>query len=88
MWYWTGICRSYFAGIVRLVGTLLVLAYLNIPIVTITFLIYTIGFFVTHVFNKKSIQYTKLKKDLGNKMNFLPLPVLRLEHMTKTEKQM
>lgn len=61
-WYGNGICRSYFAGIVRLVGTLLVLMYLNIPIVTITFFIYIIGFFVTHIFNKKSIQYTKLKR--------------------------
>ena len=68
MWYGTGICRSYFAGIVRLVGTLLVLAYLNIPIVTITFLIYTIGFFVTHIFNKKSIQYTKLKREANAKI--------------------
>lgn len=68
MWYGTGICRSYFAGIVRLVGTLLILAYLNIPIVTITFLIYIIGFFVTHIFNKKSIQYTKLKREANAKI--------------------
>ena len=68
MWYGTGICRSYFAGIARLVGTLLVLAYLNIPIVTITFLIYIIGFFVTHIFNKKSIQYTKLKREANAKI--------------------
>lgn len=68
MWYGTGICRSYFAGIVRLVGTLLVLAYLNIPIITITFLIYIIGFFVTHIFNKKSIQYTKLKREANAKI--------------------
>lgn len=68
MWYGTGICRSYFAGIVRLVGTLFVLAYLNIPIVTITFLIYIIGFFVTHIFNKKSIQYTKLKREANAKI--------------------
>lgn len=62
-WYGTGICRSYFAGIVRLLGTLLVLAYLNIPIITITFLIYLLGFIVTHIFNKKSIKYTKLKRE-------------------------
>ena len=67
-WYGTGICRSYFAGIVRLVGTLLVLMYLNIPIVTITFLIYLFGFFVTHIFNKKSIQYTKLKREANAKI--------------------
>ena len=64
-WYGTGICRSYFAGIVRLVGTLLVLMYLNIPIVTITFLIYLFGFFITHIYNKKSIQYTTLKRQVN-----------------------
>lgn len=62
-WYGTGICRSYLAGILRLVGTLLVLIYLNIPIVLITFSIYLIGFFVSHIFNKKSIKYTKLKRE-------------------------
>lgn len=67
-WYGTGICRSYFAGIVRLVGILLVLLYLNIPIVAITFLIYIIGFFITHIFNKKSIKYTKLKRDINAKI--------------------
>lgn len=67
-WYGIGICRSYFAGIVRLGGTLIVLAYLNIPIVTITFLIYLIGFFVTHIFNKKSIEYTKLKREANAKI--------------------
>ena len=67
-WYGTGICRSYFAGIVRLVGTLLVLMYLNIPIVTITFLIYLFGFFITHIFNKKSIQYTTLKRQANAKI--------------------
>lgn len=68
MWYSTGICRSYFGGIVRLVGTLLVLIYLNIPIVTITFFIYIIGFFVTHIFNKKSIEYTKIKRQINSKI--------------------
>lgn len=68
LWYGNGICRAYFGGITRLVGTLLVLAYLNIPIVTITFLIYIIGFFVTHMFNKKSIQYTKLKREANAKI--------------------
>ena len=67
-WYGTGICRSYFAGIIRLVGTLLVLMYLNIPIVTITFLIYLFGFFVTHIINKKSIAYTKLKREANAKI--------------------
>lgn len=67
-WYGTGICRSYFAGIVRLVGTLLVLMYINIPIVTITFFIYILGFVVTHFFNKKSISYTKIKRDINAKI--------------------
>ena len=67
-WYNAGICRSYFGGIVRLVGTLLVLMYLNIPIVTITLLIYMFGFFVTHLFNKKSIEYTKLKREANDKI--------------------
>ena len=67
-WYGTGVCRSYLAGIVRLAGTLLVLMYLDIPIVTITFIIYLIGFFVTHLFNKKSIQYTRLKREANAKI--------------------
>lgn len=67
-WYGTGICRSYLAGIVRLIGTLLVLMYLDIPIVTITFIIYLFGFFITHIFNKKSIQYTKLKREANAKI--------------------
>ena len=67
-WYGAGICRSYLAGILRLVGTLLVLIYLNIPIVTITFLIYIIGFVVTHIFNKKSIKYSELKRNINAKI--------------------
>ena len=67
-WYGTGICRSYFGGILRLVGTLLVLMYLNIPIVVITFFIYLLGFFVTHIFNKKSVEYTKLKREANAKI--------------------
>ena len=61
-YYTFGICRSYLGGILRLIGTLAVLLYLNIPIVMITFLIYIIGFLITFVFNKKSIQYTRFKK--------------------------
>lgn len=67
-WYGTGICRSYLAGIVRLVGSLLVLMYLDIPIVTISFIIYMIGFSVTYIFNKKSIIYTKLKRAVNAKI--------------------
>ena len=42
--------------------------YLNIPIVTITFLIYLFGFFITHIYNKKSIQYTTLKRQANAKI--------------------
>lgn len=67
-WYGAGICRSYWGGLARLIGTLLVLMYLNIPIVTISFCIYLFGFFVTHIFNKKSIEYTKLKREANAKI--------------------
>lgn len=66
--YGTGICRSYYGGIIRLLGTLMVLAYLNIPIVTITFIIYLFGFFITYIFNKKSIKYTKAKRMINAKI--------------------
>lgn len=66
--YGTGICRSYYGGIIRLFGTLIVLAYLNIPIVTITFIIYLFGFFITYIFNKKSIKYTKAKRMINAKI--------------------
>lgn len=67
-YYTYGICRTYLGGVLRLIGTLAALMFLNIPIVTITFLIYIIGFFVTHIFNKKSIQYTKLKREANAKI--------------------
>lgn len=67
-WYGSGVCRSYQGGLARLFGTLIVLIYLNIPIVTITLLIYILGFFVTHIFNKKSIEYTKLKREANAKI--------------------
>lgn len=67
-YYPDGICMAGFGGILRLVGTLGVLIYLNIPIVTITLLIYIIGFIITHIFNKKSIQYTKLKREINAKI--------------------
>ena len=67
-WYGVGICRSYLAGVVRLVGTLAVLMYLNVPIVMIAFAIYLLGFAVTHIFNKKSISYTSLKRKINAKI--------------------
>lgn len=63
-----GITRSYFAGVLRLLGTLAVLMYLNVPIVIITFLIYLIGFFITYLFNKKSIKFTKIKREINAKI--------------------
>lgn len=67
-YYTYGICRAYLGGVLRLLGTLAVLLYLNIPIVTITFLIYILGFFVTFLFNKKSIKFTKLKREANAKI--------------------
>lgn len=67
-WYGVGICRSYLAGVVRLVGTLAVLMYLNVPIIVITLGIYLLGFVVTHIFNKKSILYTSLKREINAKI--------------------
>lgn len=67
-WYGTGICRTYFGGVVRLVGILLVLMYLDIPIILVTFIIYLIGFSITYYFNKKSILYTKLKREINAKI--------------------
>lgn len=66
--YGIGICMSYYGGVIRLLGTLAVLAYLNIPIVTITFIIYLIGFGITYLFNKKSIKYTKAKRMINAKI--------------------
>lgn len=63
-----GITRPYLGGALRLVGTLAVLMYLNIPIVIITFFIYIIGFFVTFLFNKKSMKFTKLKREVNSKI--------------------
>lgn len=67
-YYTYGICKSYLGGVLRLIGTLSVLMYLNIPIVTIAFLIYIVGFFITYIFNKKSIKFTKLKREANAKI--------------------
>lgn len=42
--------------------------YLNIPIVTGAFIIYIIGFLVTFLFNKKSVKYTSLKREVNAKI--------------------
>lgn len=67
-YYTMGVTRSYFGGVLRLLGTLAVLMYLNVPIVIITFLIYLIGFFITYLFNKKSIKFTKMKREINAKI--------------------
>ena len=67
-WYGTGICRAYFGGIVRLIGTLIILMYLNVPIVIIALIIYLLGFILTHIFNKKSIKYTKIRREINAKI--------------------
>lgn len=51
-----------------MIGTLLILMYLNVPIVIVAFIIYIIGFIVTHLFNKKSIEYTKTKRIINAKI--------------------
>lgn len=63
-----GITRPYLGGLLRLVGTLAVLMYLNIPIVIVTFFIYIIGFFVTFFFNKRSIKFTRIKREINAKI--------------------
>ncbi len=63
-----GITRPYLGGVLRLVGTLAVLMYLNIPIVIVTFFIYIIGFFITFFFNKKSIKFTRIKREINAKI--------------------
>lgn len=67
-YYAEGIATPYLGGVLRLMGTLAVLMYLNIPIVTVTCFIYMIGFFVTFLFNKKSIEFTRLKREANAKI--------------------
>lgn len=67
-YYTLGIAKAYLGGILRLIGTLIVLLYLNRPIVMITFFIYIIGFIITYLCNKKSVLYTKLKRDANAKI--------------------
>lgn len=67
-YYTEGICRSYFGGIVRLIGVVAIFMFLNIPISIMILAIYLIGFFITYIFNKKSITYTKLKREANAKI--------------------
>lgn len=93
-YYTWGICRSYFGGMIRLIGTLGVLMYLNIPIVTATFFIYIIGFFITFLLNKKSIKYINLKREANAKIlnwsneqvqGYQTIKALEVEHQRMRE---
>lgn len=64
-YYEDGIDRSYTAGVLRLIGTLAVLMYLNVPIILVAMLIYCIGFTIAFVFNKKSLQFTAQKRKIN-----------------------
>lgn len=64
-YYVDGIAVPILGGVLRLIGTLVVLLYLNIPIVTITFLLYLFGFFITFLFNKKSHKFAKQKREIN-----------------------
>lgn len=55
-------------GIVRLLGTIFILMYLNVPIMLMALFIYILGFIITYIFNKKSIEYTKLKRKINAKI--------------------
>ena len=66
--YSNGVVRSYCGGIVRLLGTIFILMYLNVPIMIVALFIYIFGFIITYVFNKKSIEYTKLKRKINAKI--------------------
>ena len=66
--YSNGVVRSYCGGIVRLLGTIFILMYLNVPIMIVALSIYILGFIITYVFNKKSIEYTKLKRKINAKI--------------------
>ncbi len=67
-YYTFGICRAYFGGILRLLGTLAVLMYLDVKIITITFFIYLIGFSITFLINKRSIRFMELKREANAKI--------------------
>ncbi len=93
-YYTWGICRSYFGGMIRLIGTLGVLMYLNIPIVTATFFIYIIGFFITFLLNKKSVKYINLKREANAKIlnwsneqvqGYQTIKALEVEHQRMRE---
>lgn len=61
-YYGRGICTPIIGGVARLIGMILILMYVNIPIMLIILAIYISGFIFVNYFNKKSIEYTKLKR--------------------------
>ncbi len=70
-YYTWGIDRSYAAGLLRLIGSLAVLLYLNSFIIMVTMLIYAIGFFVAFGFNHKSLKFTEQKRKINSQiLNF------------------
>lgn len=67
--YWEmGIDRSYTRGLLRLIGTLTVLMYLNVPIILVAMAIYCIGFVVAFVFQKKSLKFTEQKRKINSEI--------------------
>lgn len=67
--YWElGIDRSYTRGLLRLIGTLAVLMYLNVPIILVAMAIYCIGFVVAFVFQKKSLKFTEQKRKINSEI--------------------
>ncbi len=70
-YYTWGINRSYAGGVFRLMGSLLVLMYLNVPIIMVSMIVYGIGFWVAFVFNKKSLKFTEQKRKINSEiLNF------------------
>lgn len=64
-YYTSGIDRSYAGGVLRLIGTLAVLMYLNVPIILVAMLIYCFGFWIAFIFNKKSLKFTEQKRKIN-----------------------
>jgi len=67
--YWcNGIGHALEAGFLRFLGSLLVLMYLNFPIISISMVIYIIGFLITFYFNKKSLEFTEQKRKANSEI--------------------
>lgn len=69
--YTWGIDRSYTGGLLRLIGTLVVLMYLNVPIILVAMVIYGIGFWIAFGFNQRSLKFTEQKRKINSQiLNF------------------